>query len=140
MKLFLCALFSLGVISPATQAGYPAELIRVIDGDTVRLSIEVWPDLFVETSIRVDGIDTPEKGGRAKCESERRAAEVTTQYTVDFMALSEQIVVSEVKHGKFAGRMLGRISVDGVDLGQVLVAAGLAREYQGGARATWCEK
>lgn len=48
------------------------------------------------------------------------------------------MIVSEVRLGKFAGRVLGKVSVNGRDLGEALVAAGLARLYSGGKRTAWC--
>ncbi len=46
----------------------------------------------------------------------------------------------EIRYGKFAGRVLARVeTLDGTDLGQGLLAAGLARPYDGRRRASWCE-
>jgi endonuclease YncB( thermonuclease family) len=50
---------------------YDAEITRVIDGDTVAFRAPFLPaPLKPELSIRVFGVDTPEKGHRAQCESE----------------------------------------------------------------------
>ena len=46
---------------------YDATILRVIDGDTVAFQASYLPDpLKKELSIRVFGVDTPEKGFRAK--------------------------------------------------------------------------
>ncbi len=119
---------------------YPATLVEVKDGDTVRLAIHVWPGQTITTNVRVVGIDTPEKGWRAKCPKEAGLGMAATAYTTEFVSGEGQITIRNVKHGKFAGRMLGSVSMSGIDLGQALLAAGLAREYDGGGkRSSWCD-
>ncbi len=138
MKSIICGpglLFSSQ--APATE--YLATLVEVKDGDTVRLAIQVWPDQTITTNVRVVGIDTPEKGWRAKCPKEAELGMAATAYTKEFVSGESQITVHNIKHGKYAGRMLGTVKVSGVDLAQVLLAAGLAREYGGGKRGSWCD-
>ncbi|MCP4089619.1 MAG: thermonuclease family protein [Gammaproteobacteria bacterium] len=125
--------------SQVCATGYPATLVEVKDGDTIRLAIHVWPDQVITTNVRVVGIDTPEKGWRAKCPKEAELGMAATAYTTEFVSGESQITVHNIQHGKFAGRMLGTVKVSGVDLGQVLLAAGLAREYAGGKRGSWCD-
>jgi endonuclease YncB( thermonuclease family) len=49
---------------------YDAQITRVIDGDTVAFAAPWLLDpLKKELSIRVFGVDTPEKGHRAQCPS-----------------------------------------------------------------------
>ena len=55
--------------SPALAAPY--EITRVIDGDTVEIAVDFLPSpLPPKLSIRVMGIDTPEKAPRAQCDAE----------------------------------------------------------------------
>lgn len=49
---------------------YEAEIIRIIDGDTVDVSVALWPGLWAEYSVRVKGIDAPELF-RPDCEAEK---------------------------------------------------------------------
>ncbi len=49
------------------------------------------------------------------------------------------VTVSDVELGKYAGRVLGSVSVDGKDLVEALISAGHGRAYDGGARESWCE-
>jgi hypothetical protein len=57
----------------APAATHPAEVLRVIDGDTFEARVHVWPGLDITTKIRLRGIDAPEL--RAKCAAERTMAE-----------------------------------------------------------------
>ena len=71
MKKFLLTLLFLPLMAFAQQqkAGvtYDVILTRVIDGDTVAFQANWLPDpLKKELSIRVFGVDTPQKGFRAK--------------------------------------------------------------------------
>lgn len=42
---------------------YEAELLEVIDGDTIRVQATIWVNTFKIATIRVNGIDTPELKG-----------------------------------------------------------------------------
>lgn len=129
LALLLC------IVPLPAFAGYKADVIRVIDGDTVKLAVHVWPGLIQEINLRLDGVNTPEKRSSAKCE--RAAGRAATDFTVRFMG-GESVEVTDVSLGKYAGRVLGKISVDGVDLGTALIEAGHAKPYSGGHREAWC--
>src|SRR3546814_10238300 len=58
-----------------------AEVVRVIDGDTLKLKVHIWLGQTVEVDVRVAGIDTPEL--RGKCPSERAKAEEARDYLAD---------------------------------------------------------
>ncbi len=117
---------------------YRAEVVRVLDGDTVEVDVMVWPGLVQRIKLRLAGVNTPEKRGRGVSLCEKVAAKRATDFTRRFVKYVAQVIVSGVKLGKFAGRVLGKISVNGRDLGDALVAAGLARPYSGGRREAWC--
>lgn len=117
---------------------YPAKLVRVIDGDTVELDVLLWPGLVQRIHLRLAGINTPERRGRHLTACERQAARAATKFTLAFLQNASTLLVKDIHLGKYAGRVLGRISGDGDDLGAALVAAGLARPYEGGRRGPWC--
>ena len=68
--LALCAF----TCAAALAAGYAWPVLRFVDGDTVAIhaSTDLPPEL-ARINVRLRGVDTPEKGGRAKCPSERQA-------------------------------------------------------------------
>ena len=130
------------LVAATAQAGetygpYRAEVVRVIDGDTVEVAVHLWPGLAQQISLRLDGVNTPEKRGAPLCE--RIVAERAEAFTKRFLRLGGEVTVTGVRLGKYAGRVLGRLAVDGKDLGDALLAAGLARPYAGGKRGPWCD-
>ena len=53
----------------ALRSGHPAEVVRVIDGDTFEARVRIWPGMDVTTRVRLRGIDAPEL--HARCDDER---------------------------------------------------------------------
>jgi micrococcal nuclease len=113
---------------------YAAELVRAKDGDTALLYIRTWPSTRVLISVREFGIDTPETRTRNKKEKELGIA--ATRTAEEFLKAGI-VSVDNVVYGKYAGRVLGSIYVDGDSLGEYMLAQGLAREYYGGKRKPW---
>lgn len=114
-----------------------ARAVRVIDGDTPEVVAQIWPGFYAIINIRIDGIDTPEKGGRAKNPYE---AELGAQATEAARALIEgkDVLIYNLANDKFGGRMLADVkTLDGTDVAGHLISQGLARAYDGGKREPW---
>ncbi|GEO80943.1 thermonuclease family protein [Pararhodospirillum oryzae] len=113
----------------------PAVVVEVYDGDTVTVDAYPWPGLTVRTSVRLDGIDTPEI--RGKCEAEKEAAQAARDRLQELLGTS--VTLTDVREGKYAGRVVARIMLsDGRDATTVLLNEGLGRPYDGKARQGWC--
>lgn len=118
---------------------YDTTVIRVIDGDTVVFHAPFLPEpLKKELGLRVFGVDTPEKGYRAKCEHEANLGEMATAFTKQRIAQSTKRQIFLIGWDKFGGRVLGDIILDGRSLRQMLIQEGLAREYYGEKKQSWC--
>ena len=119
---------------------YDAVITRVIDGDTVAFQADFLPaPLKKELSIRVYGVDTPEKGFRAQCPSEAQRGEAASAFTKQLIANSQLRQVVLMDWDKYGGRVLGDVILNGVSLRQQLIANGFAREYYGEAKTSWCQ-
>jgi endonuclease YncB( thermonuclease family) len=140
-----------------------AQVVSVLDGDTLEVRVHIWLGQDIRTRVRLAGIDAPELKG--KCARERDLAQRARAYLLARLdpldagaagdgdagdgdagdgaagdGAAASIRLREVRYGKYAGRVLARVeTLDGTDLGQELVAAGLARPYDGRRRASWCE-
>jgi endonuclease YncB( thermonuclease family) len=144
MKKFIIAVLMLPALAWAqkTPQGvtYPAEIIRVNDGDTVVISAPFLPaPLKPELAVRIFGVDTPEKGHRAQCPQENARGQAATEFTKSAVGASRQRQVVLYGWDKFGGRVLGDIILDGRSLRQGLIANGFAREYFGEAKTSWCQ-
>jgi len=115
-----------------------AVYIRNYDGDTVTFNLpSLHPIIGEKISIRVNGIDTPEIKG--KCEKEKYDAKQAKEMVADILKDAEQIVLKNMERGKYF-RIAADVIVDGEDLGDMLVEAGMAIRYDGGKKnKNWCE-
>jgi endonuclease YncB( thermonuclease family) len=144
MKTLLALLLIVPVLvtaQPKQRPGvtYDAVITRVIDGDTVAFQADFLPaPLKKELSIRVFGVDTPEKGFRAQCPSEAQRGEAASAFTKQAVAASTQRQVVLIDWDKYGGRVLGDVLLDGKSLRQMLITKGFAREYYGEAKQSWC--
>ena len=117
---------------------YQARLLRVIDGDTLELEVAVWPSLVQKIRLRLDGVNTPEKRGKGVSDCEKSQAKKASAFTKKFVKNAQILIIRNIRLGKYAGRVLGKLHADNKDLGQALIKAGLARPYSGGTRKPWC--
>lgn len=153
--LRLSALLACGILSTHAEAAepipgpVPAEIIEIIDGDTIAVRARIWPGQFVETRVRLRGVDTPETR-RPGCEAERAAGGRASLFTQAWLSTDPPgdaegaesaaagFTLHDVDLGSFAGRVIARIErVDGADLSTALMEAGLAAEY--GEDGPWCD-
>jgi endonuclease YncB( thermonuclease family) len=140
--LLLLAMLPLFAFAQKEKAGvtYDVILTRVIDGDTVAFQANWLPEpLKKELSIRVFGVDTPEKSFRAKCPSEAARGEAATAFTKQMINASTKRQIVMMDWDKYGGRVLGDVLLDGKSLRQQLIAQGFAREYYGEAKTSWCD-
>jgi micrococcal nuclease len=118
---------------------YEAQILKVNDGDTVVIAAPYLPaPLKPQLAVRIYGVDTPEKGFRAKCESENQRGLAASEFTKNAVAKSVKRYVVLYDWDKFGGRVLGDIILDGQSLRAMLIANGFAREYYGEAKQSWC--
>jgi endonuclease YncB( thermonuclease family) len=138
IKLYLSiALITIGSSALANPYNWP--VTRVIDGDTVEFNAPFMPDpLPKKLSIRVLGVDTPEKGHRAQCPSEDQRGQAASAFTKNAVNKSVKRQATLYGWDKFGGRVLGDIILDGQSLRAMLIANGFAREYFGEAKQSWC--
>lgn len=144
-KVGLLALLTICVSFPCyaqkQKAGvlYDAKITRVIDGDTVAFEAPWLPDpLKKELSIRVFGVDTPEKSFRAHCPQEDQKGQEATKFTKEKVFGAKAVKIELMDWDKYGGRVLGDIKLDGESLRMLLINNGYAREYYGEAKQSWC--
>ena len=122
------------------KSPYNYRIIRVIDGDTVQFDAPFLPvELGRVLSIRVLGVDTPEKGSRAKCNKEALLAERASEFT-NRMVMSAKVHQIVIKQwDKYGGRVLGDVLLDGQSLSKMLIDNRYAVPYNGAKKPDWCK-
>ena len=115
----------------------PAKVVRVIDGDTLTVEATIWLGQRLTVNARVRGIDTPELHGA--CQREKAMAEAARSALAK-VAEAHAVRLTNIANGKYAGRVLADVETDdGTDVAAYMLATGLARPYDGSARAGWCD-
>jgi endonuclease YncB( thermonuclease family) len=120
---------------PALVGPFQAEVLRVVDGDTIEARVHIGLSQDLTTDIRIRGIDAPELKGR--CREETIMAMAVTDRLTDLAGTA--IRISEIGADKYGGRVLARVeNAEGGDVGAMMLESGLARPYAGGRRGDWC--
>ena len=141
LSIIILSLASSTAIAQKTPKGvtYEAEIIRVSDGDTIVIAAPFLPaPLKPELAVRIFGVDTPEKGFRAKCPAEDQRGQAASAFTKNMVVTSKSRHVTIYGWDKFGGRILGDIILDGKSVRASLIANGFAREYYGDTKGSWC--
>lgn len=100
----------------------------VVDGDTFTLNGE---------KVRIAGIDAPETRP-SRCPREAELGEAATERLHALLNSGPLELTSIDRDRDRYGRLLRNVSVNGRDVGEVLIAEGVARPY-GGRRRSWCD-
>ena len=108
------------------------------DGDTIRFNLPGYPPIAgKDIRVRVNGIDTPEIKG--KCKKEKYEAQQARDMVADILKGAEKITLRNMKRGKYF-RIAADVIIDGENLADVLIEAGMAIKYDGGKKThKWCE-
>lgn len=127
--LILC----LALSSPVCAETLTATVIKVTDGDTVKVELNgEMPELFRHQSVRVLGCDTPEK--RDPRPGISALAYQAKDFTASKVTAGSILELHDIAFDKYGGRLLARIKVEGEDLCRMLIDAGLAKPYDGGKK------
>jgi len=120
----------------SVRAAHPAQVLRVLDGDTFEARVRVWPGLDITTKVRLRGIDAAEL--RARCPEERLKAETARDALIALLSEGD-VGISGVTLDKYGGRVVASASTHKTaDVSAALLQAGLVRRYASGRRETWC--
>ena len=116
------------------------KIVKVLDGDTIDVTIDLGFDLYKKERVRIAGVDTPEKRTR-DLEEKALGIDATNwlkeKLTETIKGDEELTIRTELKGGvgKY-GRLLGWLYVgdDEFSLNQQMITEGYAWEYDGGTK------
>jgi micrococcal nuclease len=109
------------------------QVLRVVDGDTIDVDIDLGFDISYTQRVRLAGIDTPES--RTKDLAEKKLGLESKKYLTDLLKSATQIVIRTEKPDSTEkyGRILGWLFLDGSNesVNTALIAGGYAWDYMG---------
>ena len=117
------------------------EINRVLDGDTIDVTIDLGFDLFKKERVRVAGVDTPEKRTRDLEEKAlgidatnwvKKKLEDTIEGDGDELTIRTELVGGMGKYGRLLGWLY--INEDLVSLNEQMIEEGYAWPYDGGTK------
>jgi endonuclease YncB( thermonuclease family) len=115
---------------------YPAEVVRIIDGDTFVARMRTGPGGEVETRVRLRSIDAAEL--HARCSKELRLA-LAARAALQRLLADGRVMLSHVGPDKYPGRIDANVATRSTnDISAAMLSGGFARTYDGGRRGTWC--
>ena len=133
--------FSMGaMVPPSRKSCYNFRVVKinkVVDGDTIDVTIDLGFDLYKKERVRIAGVDTPEKRTR---DLEEKALGLDATYWMkkqldDTIKGDDELIIrTELKGGtgKY-GRLLGWLYIGDADvsLNEQMITEGYAWEYDG---------
>lgn len=112
---------------------YNGIVTKVIDGDTVDITVDLGFDIYSRVRFRLWGLDTPEK--TSKIPELRIIANQATEF-VKSAVDGKTVLVESVEKDKY-GRWLAKLYIDDLQpsLNEQLLALGLAKAYFGDSKS-----
>jgi len=104
---------------------------RVVDGDTIDVTLDLGFDILHKCRVRLYGIDTPES--RTRNLDEKARGKMAGSFLEEAIEDGEKVVIQtklKDSKGKY-GRVLGDVVVDDININQLMVKCHLAVAYHG---------
>ena len=131
------------MVPPSRKSCYNfrvTEINRVVDGDTIDVTIDLGFDLYKKERVRVAGVDTPEKRTR---DLEEKALGIDATNWMkeklesaiegdDELTIRTELVGGMGKYGRLLGWLY--VGEDDISLNEKMIAQGYAWSYDGGTK------
>ena len=131
------------MVPPSRKSCYNFRVVsidRVVDGDTIDVSIDLGFDLIKKERVRIAGIDTPEKRTR-DLEEKALGIDATNwmkKNLEDTIAGDDELTIRTELVGGMGkyGRLLGWLYVgeSNISLNEIMIQEGYAWAYDGGTK------
>lgn len=110
---------------------YKARVVKVVDGDTLHLDVDLGCDIHLGMTVRLAGIDAPEMS--------TNEGKVAKAWVEDWLESCTYLIIQTVKdkkekYGRYLAYVLDPDQPTLPSLNQQLVNEGLAKLYDGGPR------
>ena len=109
---------------------------RIVDGDTIDVTIDLGFSININQRVRVAGIDSPEK--RTRDAAEKALGLDATEWMTKRLEKAPELIIKTAVEGSMGkyGRVLGWLFVgeDDVSLNEQMINEGFAWKYDGGTK------
>ena len=131
------------MVPPSRKSCYNfrvTEITKVLDGDTIDVTIDLGFDLFKKERVRIAGVDTPEKRTR-NLEEKALGVDATnwlkeklesTLAGDDELTIRTELVGGVGKYGRLLGWLY--VGESNVSLNEQMIIEGYAHAYDGGTK------
>lgn len=110
-----------------------AQVIRVIDGDTLLVDASPWPNHHVEVYVRLRGIDAPEI--RSSCATVRSAAQRAQRALEEMTGKGGTVALMRISGDKYFARVVADvIAKGGRNPANEMLSSGYVGTYDGGRK------
>lgn len=110
------------------------QVLRVVDGDTIDVDIDLGFDISLTKRVRLSGVDTPESR-TTDLKEKALGLEVKDWLKKNLDGKKDILIKTELPDStEKYGRILGRLYVDDVCLNDRMISEGYAWEYDGGTK------
>lgn len=107
------------------------QVLKVVDGDTLDVLIDVGFNMLRKERIRINRVDAPETN--SKNELEKKLGQDAKEFVSEWVESQNNMTIKTFKDDKY-GRILGEIYGDDNCLNDLLIENGLAWEYDGSTK------
>ena len=131
------------MVPPSRKSCYNfrvTKIVKVLDGDTIDVLIDLGFDLYKKERVRIAGVDTPEK--RTRDLEEKELGIHATNWMKDKLTetikgdeeltIRTELVGGTGKYGRLLGWLY--INEDTISLNEQMITEGYAWEYDGGTK------
>ena len=126
-RVLLGLILVLASAPSAFSREYPAEVVRILDGDTLEVDLDLGLGLRKRQLVRLDGIDAPELRGPGRVRGQ------LAKQALDAQLSGKRVTVTTRQDAldKY-GRLLGVVKLGSVVINEAMVMQGRAirREYE----------
>jgi endonuclease YncB( thermonuclease family) len=149
MKTLLASIL-LCVSLQANAIGIDLPVVKVLDGDTIKVKLYGVIPPFDNISIRLLGVDAPETPavsykitgdlGKASCVEEAEKALKAKEFLTELVENNNNIItINNIKVDKYGGRYVSDVYVGKIYVVDLLLKNQLVQVYSGkGAKPKWC--
>lgn len=138
---FLFFFFPFANLKSQTYPIYYGEVLRVVDGDTLIIKVDIWPRISWTYKVRVLGMDAPELN-KSECPEAKLMAQEAMAKVVKLYPVGSRVQLNNVEMDGF-GRALALLSrpINGgwIYLHDEMIDSGLAVKWDPSIKAVpWC--